>query len=47
MMFEREHTIENGNENITDTFLKCDTCGYEQLMKRRTKFSGVVHPHAF
>lgn len=40
LMFESERVIESEKENITDKFLKCNKCGYEQMTMRRTKFSG-------
>ena len=46
-MFEEERIIESERENIRDKFLKCEKCGYEQMIMRRTTFSGSIDTHGF
>ena len=41
-MCEGERVIEAEKENITDNFLTCKKCGYEQMTMRRIKFSSVM-----
>ena len=45
--FEVERITEIEKENITEKFLKCDKCGYEQMIMRRTKFLGAIEPYGF
>jgi len=46
-MFEAERVIAGEKEKITDNFLICKKCGYEQMTMRRIKFSSSMNSYYF